>query len=221
MWVWLILRSSRLLHTRPWQAFKVANLILRLEVGHTYAMCWHWTSQHSTVPDHAAAAINAALIWRAVCTAASGATQCMSLPVSKTWQPKKWTCLCLATPSSATFCVCTYLQRRLGVWAYSLIVVTSVIFWFGGLSDCSRAAFQYHGMPTTEVGTDSQHSEAVAYAGLLQGLHACSKRHKHHVMHCAATKPCDSLDAAVRCCMMVITSQRCLLANHIYCVSQH
>jgi hypothetical protein len=46
------------------------------------------------------------------------------------------------------------LQRRLGVWAYSLIVLTSVIFWFGGLSDCSRSAFQYHGMPTTEVGSD-------------------------------------------------------------------
>lgn len=33
VWVWLVLRSSRLLHTRPWQAFKVANLVLRLEVG--------------------------------------------------------------------------------------------------------------------------------------------------------------------------------------------
>lgn len=37
VWVWLVLRSSRLLHTRPWQAFKVANLVLRLEVGvHMY-----------------------------------------------------------------------------------------------------------------------------------------------------------------------------------------
>jgi hypothetical protein len=33
VWVWLVLRSSRLLHTRPWQAFKVANLMLRLEVS--------------------------------------------------------------------------------------------------------------------------------------------------------------------------------------------
>jgi hypothetical protein len=44
------------------------------------------------------------------------------------------------------------LQRRLGVWAYTLIVVTSVIFWFSSLADCSRAAFQYQGLPVTEVG---------------------------------------------------------------------
>lgn len=43
------------------------------------------------------------------------------------------------------------LQRRLGVWAYSLIVVASVIFWFAGLGDCSRSAFQYQGLPVTEV----------------------------------------------------------------------
>jgi hypothetical protein len=42
-------------------------------------------------------------------------------------------------------------QRRLGIWAYSLIVLASVIFWFASLSDCSRAAFQYHGLPATEV----------------------------------------------------------------------
>jgi hypothetical protein len=42
-------------------------------------------------------------------------------------------------------------QRRLGIWAYSLIVLASVLFWFASLSDCSRAAFQYHGLPTTEV----------------------------------------------------------------------
>jgi hypothetical protein len=47
--------------------------------------------------------------------------------------------------------MCLLLQRRLGIWAYSLIVLASVIFWFASLSDCSRAAFQYHGLPTTEV----------------------------------------------------------------------
>jgi hypothetical protein len=43
------------------------------------------------------------------------------------------------------------LQRRLGIWAYSLIVLTSVLFTYPGLQDCSRAAFQYYGLPTTEV----------------------------------------------------------------------
>jgi hypothetical protein len=42
-------------------------------------------------------------------------------------------------------------QRRLGIWAYSLIVLTSVIFFFSDLADCSRAAFQYQGLPVTEV----------------------------------------------------------------------
>lgn len=50
-------------------------------------------------------------------------------------------------------CLSVALQRRLGVWAYSLIVVASVIFWFAGLGDCSRSAFQYQGLPVTEVGT--------------------------------------------------------------------
>jgi hypothetical protein len=42
------------------------------------------------------------------------------------------------------------------VWAYTLIVVTSVTFWFSSLADCSRAAFQYQGLPVTEVGLGSR-----------------------------------------------------------------
>jgi hypothetical protein len=32
VWVWLMLRSGRLLRSRSWQAFRIANLIYRLEV---------------------------------------------------------------------------------------------------------------------------------------------------------------------------------------------
>jgi hypothetical protein len=42
-------------------------------------------------------------------------------------------------------------QRRLGIWAYSLIVLCSIIFWFASMNNCSRSAFQYHGLPSTEV----------------------------------------------------------------------
>lgn len=63
-------------------------------------------------------------------------------------------------------------QRRLGVWAYSLIVVASVIFWFSSLADCSRAAFQYQGLPVTEVG---------ATRGLLLGsVRSSGQAHRQH-----------------------------------------
>jgi hypothetical protein len=32
VWVWLMLRSGRMLRSRSWQAFRIANLIFRLEV---------------------------------------------------------------------------------------------------------------------------------------------------------------------------------------------
>lgn len=59
------------------------------------------------------------------------------------------------TPPLSSCCLLVVLQRRLGIWAYSLIVLSSVVFWFASLADCSRAAFQYHGLPTTEVRTVS------------------------------------------------------------------
>jgi hypothetical protein len=93
-------------------------------------------------------------------------------PVKRYTQPNA---VCLAWFLPRNCRLSGVMQRRLGVWAYSLIVVTSVIFWFGGLSDCSRAAFQYHGMPTTEVSTctDSQ-----ATCSNLRSLHLPKSCHE-------------------------------------------
>lgn len=65
-------------------------------------------------------------------------------------------CLLLRTAARAAAAAhgrCTHdcTQRRLGLWAYTLIVAASIVFWFASLADCSRAAFQYYGLPTTEV----------------------------------------------------------------------
>jgi hypothetical protein len=42
-------------------------------------------------------------------------------------------------------------QRRLGIWAYTLIVLSLVVFWFISFGSCSRYSFQYYGLPPVEV----------------------------------------------------------------------
>lgn len=77
VWLWLVVRSSRLLRKRPWQAFRVAKLILRLEVS-TCTHEHHWavhtvtggddgqqmprTAQHAMCSTHLVATTAAAAV---------------------------------------------------------------------------------------------------------------------------------------------------------------
>ena len=42
-------------------------------------------------------------------------------------------------------------QRRLGMWVYSLIVVSIVVFGMVWSDSCSRYLLQYYGLPPLEV----------------------------------------------------------------------